>query len=850
MTPEKSSLFVRLLQTQQRRANWIRIVCILAVAVIFGVINALMMRAETMEDGYVCGMEEHIHSEECYEVQDEQTVPVCGLQAHTHDERCCLSAQDEQEPVAAYYCGFDYEHWHTPSCYADGALICTLHQHEHTAACFDPSAPPPAEDAVDAALMTEQNEEDPDAASPVMQEPEPTDDPAPIPGGYENIRDQEDANISLSFRVNDKEVDPNHFYDQAAYTLSITNVELPSYDGTIFYCTLDSRGYDLFVGERQSLIAMQELSQEQPGSTESVYFWADKSADGFYTIYILPKPGTEIVYKVLISGLTVSHLERTALSVNKDSQWDSENIAYRYHITANIPAYGNFQDQAYTISDRTSIASELSYSPFAPETRGKDFSVTIRVGDRSAVSIYPIEDVWQEPNAQIAYYERNGVLYLMNRTAHSGSCLTESPTEAYSGWCTCWAQEEDSVVHISYVDTYAQRYYQQYPNKTLSNRVSASDHSGEVTGEVQNPVPAVLNKEFSPISKQCTLTVNESLQELHGEIQIIDSMEGAYFDGDLSVTATNDTETKQLQANTDYILQETQDGFILTIWNAGRYTYHVTYQVGKQNPENVRLIPTNTVRINNTFLYKSIDMSFAYKIDSDSYGCEISIIKAYGNGSDDDGAHVSCANPPEGAEFGLFSSSGVLLATSKTREGIRYIETAAGKLVKSSQTAYVPGAERDVIFFNTEAGIRSGRLFYVQELAAPRGYLADETKYYFFVTSYPEADTIAVPITSFTDGIQVYDVEVFDNWELVPNPNNSNVYYYFLSDKFMADLAEREIYNERYLYILPETGGAGVLPFLLVGFCLLLLPCLYVLHAKRRARRICFFKHSIGNAID
>lgn len=838
MTPEKSSLFVRLLQTQKRRANWIRIVCILAVVVIFGVTNALMMHAETMEDGYVCGMEEHVHSEECYEIQDDQSVLVCGLNEHTHDERCCLSSQEEQEPAVTYYCGFDYEHQHSPSCYADGKLICTLHQHAHTNACLDPSAPPPSVDSQDGAEMTEQNEEQQNAASQEMQAAEPAADPTPVPSAYENIRDQEDANISLSLRIDDKEVDPNHFYDQASYTLSITNVELPSYDGTIFYCKLDSRGYDLYVGERQSMIPMQQLTQENPGSTESVYFWADKGADGYYTIYIQPKSGTEIVYKVLISGLTISQLERTALTVNKESQWAPEELAYRYNITANIPAYGNFQNEAYILSDRTSVGSELSYSPFAPETRGKDFTATIQVGSKKAIALLPIEDVWQNPNVQIAYYEYNGVLYLMNRTEHSGDCLTESPTKAYPGWCTCWAQEEDSIVRISYVDTYAQRYYQKYPNKTLSNRVSARErNSGEVTAEVQNPIPAILNKEFSPITKQCTLTVNESLLELHGEIQIIDSMDGAYFNDSLQVTAFNDTETKQLKENVDYKLQETDDGFILTILNAGRYTYQVVYQVEKENVEDINVTPTNTVRINNTFLYQSVDLAFDYKIDSDSYGCEISIIKAYGVEYGDDGSHIHCANPEEGAEFGLFNSNGVLLAISKTANGIRYIETAAGKLVRSGQTEYVPGAERDVIFFNTEAGIRSGRLFYVQELTAPLGYLADNTKYYFFVTSYPEADTVVAPITSVTDGGQVYDVEVFDHWELVPNANNSNVYYYFMKDKFMAGLSEREIYNDRYHYILPETGGTGVVPFLLVGFLLLLSPCLYVVHAKRRVRR-------------
>ncbi len=834
MTPEKSSLFVRLLKMRQRKINWIRIVCVLAVAVILGVTDVLMMQAETMEDGYFCGMEEHIHSEECYEIQDEQTVLICELDEHTHDEQCCLSAQEEQQPAVTYYCGFDYEHLHSPSCYADGALVCTLHQHEHTSTCLDPSAPLPVDNVEDEAEMAELHEEEQQKiAPPAVQVSEPVKDPAPVSTKFENIRDQGEANISLTLRVNDKQVDPNHFYDEASYTLSITNVELPSYEGTVFYCTLDSRGYDLYVGEGQSLRPMQDFSQENPCSTESVYFWADKSADGYYTIYILPKPGTEIVYKVLLSGMTVSRLERSVLTTNKESCWDPEELAYRYDITVNVPAYGNFQDQAYTITDKTFLGSEQSYSPFASATRGKNFTATIQIGTQAAVPLLPIEEVWQNPDAHIAYYERDGVLYLMNRTAHSDGCLTELPTDIYPGWCACWAQEEDAVVRISYVDTYAQRYYYLYPNQSVGNRVNVSDqNSREVTSEVQNLIPVLLNKKFNPINKQCTITVNESLQELSGDIQVIDSMNGALFTGDLQVLAFNDTETKQLSADSDYVLHETEDGFELTILNAGRYTYQVTYQVEKQMDKDG--VSTNAVSINNTFLYKSIEMSFEYKIDTDSYGCEISVIKTYCSNDDNVDSQIHCANPSVGAEFGLFNSEGVLLATSKTGDGIRYIETAAGRIVKSSQTAYVPGAEKDVIFFNTEAGIRSGRLFYVQETAAPPGYQADENKYYFFVTSYPEADTIAEPITSVTDGDRIYDVEIFDHWDYVPNANNSNVYYYFMNDKFMVGQSEREIYNDFSYYNLPETGGSGVVLYLLLGFFLLMIPYLYVIFEKYR----------------
>ena len=48
---------------KHRRRN---VVIALAAVVVFGTAYALMLPAVTWDDGLVCGLEEHIHTEECY----------------------------------------------------------------------------------------------------------------------------------------------------------------------------------------------------------------------------------------------------------------------------------------------------------------------------------------------------------------------------------------------------------------------------------------------------------------------------------------------------------------------------------------------------------------------------------------------------------------------------------------------------------------------------------------------------------------------------------------------------------------------------------------------------------------
>jgi len=135
-----------------------RVKRILALVIVLATVYALMMPAITATRQPLCGLEEHQHTDACYEMQD---VLVCTLEqteAHTHTEECCGS-------VPGYVCGLEAcephvhdescytaeqvlscgqeasdGHSHSGECYQRGALLCPLaesEEHSHDDSCYE-----------------------------------------------------------------------------------------------------------------------------------------------------------------------------------------------------------------------------------------------------------------------------------------------------------------------------------------------------------------------------------------------------------------------------------------------------------------------------------------------------------------------------------------------------------------------------------------------------------------------------------------------------------------------------------------------------------------------------------------
>lgn len=100
-----------LLRAKKWKKRWVRGVSLLAAMVVFVTTYALILPAITLESGPSCGLEEHKHTDACYE---ERPVLICGLEEgedHTHGEACYSLEK-------TLICGLP-EHTHTDACYTD-----------------------------------------------------------------------------------------------------------------------------------------------------------------------------------------------------------------------------------------------------------------------------------------------------------------------------------------------------------------------------------------------------------------------------------------------------------------------------------------------------------------------------------------------------------------------------------------------------------------------------------------------------------------------------------------------------------------------------------------------------------
>lgn len=100
---------------------WKKVLLFLGVIVVFCTTYMLMLPAITLETETVCGIEEHIHGDECYSGSD---IPDCGFEEHTHSDECY--AEKTGTPTDAEELSEAAEHIHTEECFtADGDIICT-----------------------------------------------------------------------------------------------------------------------------------------------------------------------------------------------------------------------------------------------------------------------------------------------------------------------------------------------------------------------------------------------------------------------------------------------------------------------------------------------------------------------------------------------------------------------------------------------------------------------------------------------------------------------------------------------------------------------------------------------------
>ena len=120
----------QILKDRRVRRFFTRVVSSLAAIVVFVTTYALILPAITLEKTAICGIEEHQHSDSCYEVR-----LVCGQEesdGHHHEDSCCSITTKLVCEVP------EHRHSMKNECYdADGNLVCRLEEHAHDDSCYE-----------------------------------------------------------------------------------------------------------------------------------------------------------------------------------------------------------------------------------------------------------------------------------------------------------------------------------------------------------------------------------------------------------------------------------------------------------------------------------------------------------------------------------------------------------------------------------------------------------------------------------------------------------------------------------------------------------------------------------------
>lgn len=121
---------------RKRRKRWYKVLSAMAAVVVFVTTYAMILPVITMENEYICGLDEHAHSDSCWYTPliDTDRRLECPFELHEHEENCFFF--DKQ------ICGYaDFAvHSHDSACFDDeGILICSIEEHKehkHTDKCY------------------------------------------------------------------------------------------------------------------------------------------------------------------------------------------------------------------------------------------------------------------------------------------------------------------------------------------------------------------------------------------------------------------------------------------------------------------------------------------------------------------------------------------------------------------------------------------------------------------------------------------------------------------------------------------------------------------------------------------
>ena len=133
------------MERARRKLRWKTSVVLLSIVVVFATMASLSSVARALVKKPLCGMEEHVHGEECYEVVKGALQCPFENATHVHDENCyeeqfvLTCNEDHEHEVSCFQteqilvCTREecvIAHQHDETCYRQGELVCPLEERE------------------------------------------------------------------------------------------------------------------------------------------------------------------------------------------------------------------------------------------------------------------------------------------------------------------------------------------------------------------------------------------------------------------------------------------------------------------------------------------------------------------------------------------------------------------------------------------------------------------------------------------------------------------------------------------------------------------------------------------------
>lgn len=484
-------------------------------------------------------------------------------------------------------------------------------------------------------------------------------------------------------------------------------------------------------------------------------------------------------------------VEKTG-KINSDGQLE-------WTITAHIPAWDGNEDHYHTwrIMDQT---ESLYFFGYVPDWSTAD--ITIEYDSRDNI-IHPIGEAGKDEMAFSWIDEagnKNEVgLYFVFKQDEGHICKSNNLNEKLGlpdGWCTDWKLKEDAVITIKFIDRNCD--LGQIYGDIYKNTVRLYQDGKLVNTDIEEveTLPVIQKSELE--NGRFTITFNAGKYDLtkYGEIRIEDRMsENLFYQyGSIQIIAEdNEGFSRTLTYGKDYTLEVLEDlhGLDILLLKPENAKYTISYGVtGKAADADQSY--TNHAKVH---IYgKDFEDSSEGNIPAAGFTAEEYVISMVKTDAD------SPKKPVEGAQYGIYSSSGELLAQAETDE-------------------------KGMIQFTGEPSkgfiLSDNMLYYLQEIEAPEHYQLSDTRYWFYYDDSDgsiDDDSTDDPIDILFETAKVEGMyrEGTDKIEAVTNHG--------YTDKLIEDYEEKadpiKVTDQRIWYRLPDTGSTGTKVYTIAGLFL------------------------------